>query len=195
MYTLLLFINSTKAAGCDRIPTKLIKDGASGLATPLSFLINCSLNESVFSTAEKLAKISPVYKSGDHSLFDNYRPISVLNVLSMVIEKCVYWQLSEYLERSKLLSSSQYGFRQGRSTVHAVTYLTDYIRQNADNGNRTGVLYMDLKKAFDSSMPVSCTNFDSIVSRVKKWIGSRITCLTDGNAWNMTAVNLICIMW
>ena len=67
-----------------------------------------------------------------------------------MIEKCVYWQLSEYLERNNLLSSSQYGFRQGRSTVHAVTYLTDYIRQNADNGNCTGVLYMDLKKAFDS---------------------------------------------
>ena len=73
-----------------------------------------------------------------------------VNVLSKVIEKCVYWQLSEYLERNNLLSSSQNGFRQGRSTVHAVTYLTDCIRQNADNGNCTGVLYMDLKKAFDS---------------------------------------------
>ena len=86
VYTLLLSINSTKAAGCDHIPTKLIKDGASGLATPLS-LINRSLNKSVFPAAEKLAKISPVYKSGDHSILDNYRPISVLNVLSKVIER------------------------------------------------------------------------------------------------------------
>ena len=67
-----------------------------------------------------------------------------------MIEKCIYWQLSEHLERNKLLSSSQYGFRQGRSTVPVVTYLTDYIRQNADNGNCTGVLYIDLKKAFYS---------------------------------------------
>ncbi len=150
MHTLLESINGTKAAGCDCIPTKLIKGGASGWATPLCILINRSLDETVFPTAEKLAQISPVYKTGDHSLLENYRPISVLNVLSKVIERCVYWQLSDYLERNKLLSRSQYGFRQGRSTVHAITYLTDYIKQNADNGNCTGVLYMDLKKAFDT---------------------------------------------
>ena len=81
VYTLLESLNSTKAAGFDCIPTKLIKDGASGLASTLCILITRSLDESVFPAMEKLAKISPIYKTGgDHSLLDNYRPISVLNV-------------------------------------------------------------------------------------------------------------------
>ena len=63
VHTLLESINGTKAAGCDCIPTKLIKDGASGLVTPLCILINRSVDEAVFPTVEKLAKISPVYKT------------------------------------------------------------------------------------------------------------------------------------
>ena len=70
--------------------------------------------------------------------------------LSKVIERCVYCQLSDYLEKNNLLSPSQYGFRQGRSTVQPITYQIDYIKKNADNGKCTGVLYMDFMKAFDT---------------------------------------------
>lgn len=127
--SLLESINGTKAAGYDCIPPRLLLDGASGLVTPLCILINGSLDEEVeIPRVEKLAKILPVYKTGDHSMLENYRPISVLNFLSEVIERCVYWQLSDYLESNELLPRSQYGFRQGRSTVQAIIYLTDYIK-------------------------------------------------------------------
>lgn len=146
----LKLVKASKATGLDKIPAKIIRDGAEGLCMPLCSLINRSLDESLFPAAEKFAKIFPVYKSGERSSFDNYRPISVLNILSKVIERIVYFQLVDYLEANALLSPAQFGFRRGCSTQQAVTYLTEFIRMNADKGNCTGALYLDLRKAFDS---------------------------------------------
>jgi hypothetical protein len=87
-------IRASKAAGLDNIPPKLVKDAAEELATPLTTLVNRSLTCGLFPTAEKAAKISPIYKSEDKTALDNYRPISVLPVFSKVLERVVYNRLS-----------------------------------------------------------------------------------------------------
>ena len=74
-------IKRGKAAGIDQIPSDLIKDGAEEIAYILCHLINKSLQTSTFPSEEKIGKITPIYKSGDHSLFDNYRPVSVLPII------------------------------------------------------------------------------------------------------------------
>ena len=78
---------------------------------------------------------------------DNYRPISVLPVLSNVIELIVHQSLYDYLEENKLLS-----IRQSRrsSTQHAVKRLSDQIRKNMDKGLMTGTVFVDLSKTFDT---------------------------------------------
>ena len=106
-------IKSKKAAGPDNLPGTLIKDGAEELAAPLDFLINKSLRSGEFPNAEKLAVVMPLYKSDDKSLIDNYRPISVLNVLSKLTECIVHQQLSEYLEKNNLFCLIQFGFCRG----------------------------------------------------------------------------------
>ena len=78
------------------------------------------------------------------------RPISVLQVLSKVIERVVHNQLYDYLENHNLLSQYQFGFRKNRSTAQAVAYYTDCIRKQMDKGQLTGSLYLDLRKAFDT---------------------------------------------
>ena len=143
-------IRGSKAAGPDNIPASMIKDAAEELAAPISFLINYSFETGTFPTAEKTAKVTPLYKSGERNSFNNYRPISVLSVISKVAEKLAFNQLSDYFEKNHLLSNCQYGFRRGRSTQHAVTNLVDSIRQKIDKGKHTGVLYMDFSKAFDT---------------------------------------------
>ena len=140
----------SKAAGIDKVPAELIKDGANEIAAPLTFLINTSLQSGIFPTSEKIAKITPLYKSGDRTNIDNYRPISVLNIISKTVERAVYNQLSEYLEENNLLSDQQYGFRRKRSTRDAVTKLSDEIRENMDKSYVTGALFMDMRKAFDT---------------------------------------------
>ena len=134
----------------DGIPAKMIKDAVYELSAPLTFLINWGLRTSTFPTCEKTAKISPLFKSGDRQNIDNYRPISILNIMSKVTERVVYNQLSEYFETNNLFSNSQYGFRKRRSTKDAVPKLSDDIRTAMDNGYLTGALFLDLRKAFDT---------------------------------------------
>ena len=142
-------LKGSKAGGYDNIPRSMIKDCAEEITAPLAYLINSCLEESVFPRAEKCAKITPVFKSGNRSSMDNYRPISVLPVLSKVFERVVYNQLYKYLEKNSLLSENQFAFRRNRSTQHPVTYLSDYIRKHMDQGELTGAVFIDLRKAFD----------------------------------------------
>ena len=143
-------IKTKKAAGPDNITATMIKDVSRELAYPLCFLINLSLQKGIFPSVEKVAKVTPIYKAEEKTLFDNYRPISVLNIVSKVIEKVIYMQLIHYLETNKLLNQHQFGFRPKKCTQDAVLFLSDFIRQNMDQGNLTGALYLDLRKAFDT---------------------------------------------
>ncbi len=143
-------LNRKKAQGYDEIPTSFTKDGANILAEPLASLINRCLENSLFPSAEKCAKITPIYKSEERSLLDNYRPISILPVLSKVFERVIHGQLYAYLEENDLLSKNQFGFRTKSSTQHAVTKLSDCIRQNMDKGLMTGAVFVGLQKAFDT---------------------------------------------
>ncbi len=136
--------------GYDEIPASLIIDGAEELAVPLSYLINQCLAHSVFPTAEKCAKVTPLHKSDEKMVMDNYRPISVLPILSKVFERMVHNQLYTYLEENNLLSDCQFGFRRKSSTEHAVPYFSDFIKTIMDKGKLTGAVFVDLRKAFDT---------------------------------------------
>ena len=81
---------------------------------------------------------------------DNYRPISILPILSKILEKAVFHQLHSYLSENSLLSPYQSGFRVNHSTQLAVTFFTDKIRGHMDKGLLTGAVFIDLKKAFDT---------------------------------------------
>ena len=99
----------------------------------------------------KVARFSlRLFKSGSMVELDNYRPISILPVLSKIVKRIVYKQLLSHLENNGFLSSFQFGFRSKRSTELAVTYFTDIIRKEVDNGNILGAVFIDLSKAFDT---------------------------------------------
>ena len=116
--------------GLDELPPRMLKDYRKYIATPLHHIVNFSLQ--VVPSAWKQAKLVPIFKSGDQGKLENCRPISVLPVLSKLLEKAVHSQLIDYLENNKLLSESQFGYRERRSTQHAITLLVDEIRQSVD---------------------------------------------------------------
>ena len=94
---------------------------------------------------------SPIFKSGDKSIvLGNYRPISVLPILSKIIERTVHNQLYAYLCSRNILSDSQSGFRPNHSTTTTLLEVQDYILNNMDKGFATAVIFLDLKKAFDT---------------------------------------------
>ena len=82
----------------------------------LQYIIKCSIKSKTFPGCWKLATVTPVFKSGNTELCDNYHPISVLSTLGKVLDSLVYNQCTKYLNDDSILTVSQDGFREGHST-------------------------------------------------------------------------------
>ena len=105
----------------------------------------------IFPDEWKSARVTPLYKNSD-KLNDptNYRPISVIPVVAKVFERVVYDQLYHYLTENRILSRYQSGFRSLHSTVTALLEATDSWAVNVDRGLVNALVFLDLKKAFDT---------------------------------------------
>ena len=143
-------LKAKKATGLDGLPARLLKDSANVIADCVTHLINLSIETGAVPSDWKQAKVVPLFKSGNKDDLDSYRPISILLILSKILEKAVFHQLHSYLSENSLLSPYQSGFRANQSTQLAVTFLTDKIRSHMDKGLLTGAVFIDLKKAFDT---------------------------------------------
>ncbi len=98
----------------------------------------------------KTAKVIPMYKTGNKHHFTNYRPISLLPQFSKILEKLFNNRLCKFIDKHKLLTDSQYGFRANRSTGLALTELIAEITNSTDNKKFVIRIFIDLKKAFDT---------------------------------------------
>ncbi len=141
-------LQATKCFGSDLISLKFIQDCIT--AHYLTTIINTSIVTGIFPESWKHALVVPILKHGDAADVSNYRPISLLPILSKVLEKTVSTQLVHYLEANKLLSKNQHGFRPKLSTATALTVVTDEIFKNMDSKKVSLLSLCDLSKAFDS---------------------------------------------
>ena len=139
-----------KAVGLDNIPARLLKDSAGIVNKPLTTIINASLRSGQVPSDWKAARVIPLFKKGKVVEMDDYRPISILPVISKVLERVVHQQLTRYLHEHKILSPYQCGFRKCHSTEFAALSFADTIRRNIDQGQLTGAVFIDLRKAFDT---------------------------------------------
>ena len=143
-------LDTGKATGVDNIPNKILKIAAPLIFEHLTVIFNKSIALNDFPTDFKVARVSPIFKSGEKNDPSNYRPISVLSCVARVFEKLIYEQLYSYLIVNNLLNPRQSGFRSLHSTVTALLDLTNDWCFNIDRGLVNGVMYLDLKKAFDT---------------------------------------------
>ena len=137
------------STGHDNLSMKILKR-LTTILEPLTLIINQSLNSGIFPDSLKIAKVIPLFKKDNEMIVDNYRPISLLPVISKVFEKCVFNQLYEYFQKYKLFYSSQYGFRKLHSTELACLELVDRLLQELDRGELPIAIFIDLSKAFDT---------------------------------------------
>ena len=142
--------NISKAAGIDTLGGRFLKDGIPILALPITQLCNLSILLSVFPEKCKTAKLKPLFKKGSSTEPKNYRPISLLPLISKLIEKVIHDQTQEFLVENKILYKYQSGFRGNHSTDSCLSYLNDKILQGFDSGKITGMILIDLQKAFDT---------------------------------------------
>ena len=147
---LLKNVGVNKAAGIDNISRRFLKDGADILAIPVTQICNLSIKLSHFPHDCKLAKLKPLYKKGYKADPKNYRPISLLPIVSKIVEKILQDQTMEYFTDNKILYRYQSGFRKNHSTDTCLLYLTDKILTGFDSGLLTGMILIDLQKAFDT---------------------------------------------
>ncbi len=143
-------LNITCSVGSDGIPLRFLEDALYVIVFYKTCIINSSLVTGKFPTQWKHANVIPVFKSGDINVVNNFRPISLLPILSKNLEKTVANQLQCYLESKQLLSSSQHGFRLRLSTETALTVITNEIYNNMDQKIISLLTLCDLSKAFDS---------------------------------------------
>ena len=128
----------------------VIKEVLDLIVQPLTYITNLSLSSGIVPDQMKIARVVPLFKTGDLSQFTNYRPVSVLPAFSKCLEETVYNRLINFLNKFNTLSNNQYGFRKNHSTAYALIQLYDKLSDATDQGKVTLGLFIDLSKAFDT---------------------------------------------
>ena len=117
---------------------------------PLKHIVNLSLKTGQVPACCRVARVSPIYKTGDSADPANFRPISILPIVGKVIEYFVYNQLNSHIQNNNILSDQQFGFRNNHSTTFLMLDLFDKIYSAKECKNTPGIIFLDIKKAFDS---------------------------------------------
>ena len=131
------------SSGFDNIPVKFIKPVADEITSPIVHIINSSIDQKIFSDSWKVARVCPVPKIDNPIKEKDFRPISILPVLSKIYEKVILKQLYEYIERTSIYNSTQSGFRKGHSTQTLLLKFRDDI-QKALNKNEITMSVLSL---------------------------------------------------
>jgi hypothetical protein len=142
----------SKATGLDKISAMQItlRLFRPNIADSISAIFNCSINSGTFPNEWKCSKVIPLFKMGERRDLNNYRPISIIPVVAKVFERIIYDQVYVYLMDNNLLSNCQSGLRTLHSTVTALLEATNNWSYNIDRCNVNAVVFLDLKKAFDT---------------------------------------------
>jgi len=137
------------SSGPDLLSNKMLKKEMYAFSRILKPLINESISEGTFPTVLKEANVIPVHKKGPKNSLDNYRPISLLPVLSKVFEKVLNAQITSVIDNG-FIDDNQFGFRKGHSTEDAVIKFVDEIEKELSKKHHVASVFVDVSKAFDS---------------------------------------------
>ena len=148
-------LDSSKAIKENDVP---VKGNSDLLAEAICKCFNESLEKSKFPDYLKLANVTPVFKKGARTSKNNYRPVSILPILSKLFERLISKQLSEFFEC--VLSKFKCGFRKGYSVQHCLLMMLETWREATDNNIGFGALLTDLSKAFD------CLSHDLLIAKL-----------------------------
>ena len=146
---LLRQLDPSKATGPDGVPARVLKICAAELASPLSRLFSACFRKGVQPSLWKTANVVPIHKKQTRSTLRNYRPVSLLSVISKVMEKVINTTLMNHLEKQSLLSPHQFGFRPGLSAADLLTSISHQWQSCINAGGAVRALAVDIAGAFD----------------------------------------------
>ena len=168
-----------KSSGPDEISPKILKLSLPFTVESLTYIYNLCILNNTFPDRLKLAKVIPIPKSKDMSDINNFRPISLLSVVSKPIERHVHRHILGHLEKHNLIHPLQSGFRPKHSCHTALARLTDTWLSAMDDGHMTGTVFIDLKKAFD------LVNHTILIEKLKVYLtGTPPRSSQGAHSWN-----------
>ena len=180
-----------KVKVADDISPKFLIDGAMVLKIPITFLVNFSIKDGGFRVGMKKAEVKPLFKKNSRLDVGNYRTISMLSVhvVSKILERVVFTQLDSFLVKNNIIYEYQSGFRKSYSTESCLIHLHDYIKGNCAKGLYTGMVLLDIQKAFDTvDHEILCNKLKAMGVTDTKWFHSYRTNRTQ--LVNVNGINL-----
>lgn len=142
-------LSSSKSEDYYGLSNKVIKEIIDIIIVPLTHIFNQILKQGVYPKAFKITKVVPIYKKGDRLSPSSYRPISLVPVISKILESCIKQQLNRFFEQNNLFCDEQFGFISGRNTVKAVEQVVKNILFSFESKITSSATLIDLTKAFD----------------------------------------------
>ena len=143
-------LQANKSPGIDEVDINVVQSVYEIIRPLLLHIFDLSIKQGIFPNDMKIAKVTPIFKSGEKDDPGNYRPISVLPCFSKILEKIMYNRLYEYLTKNDILYKKQFGFQRKHSTEHALLGLIDEISDSFEKDEFTIGVFIDLSKAFDT---------------------------------------------
>ena len=185
-------LKTCKASTIFNIPPKHLKQGANIIAYPLMHIWNTEIVHNMkFPTKLKLADITPIFKKLDCILEENYRPVSILPVVSKIFERIMGRQMKLYVD--KYLSPYLCGYRKGYNAQYALIAMIEKWKKSLDNSGNAGAVLMDLSKAFDT------IHHELLVAKLGAYgfDNSALTIILNylGDRWQRTKINTSFSTW
>ena len=180
--SLLSSLKTKKATWADGISAQMLKATGTSIVKSITKLFNLSLKTGIFPTDWKFARVVPIPKTGNPESPSNYRPISILPIISKLLEKHVHNLLYHHLNNNCSLSPNQWGFTEGKSTTTALLSFVHECQEALDNGGEVCSVFFDLCKAFDSvpHQPLLCKLFHLQVNPfLLRWIHNYLSSRTQ----------------
>ena len=142
-------LKNSKSTGTDYLDTATIKLVAKDILPAVTHIVNLSLTQSTFPSIWKHSKVIPLLKKDDPLNPKNYRPVALLPILSKILEKAVFLQVVEYLDKFKLLNPNHHGSCHSHNTATALIQMYDQWTEEMEEGKLVGIMMIDLSAAFD----------------------------------------------
>ena len=142
-------LRKNAAAGPDNIPAILLKNCGEAIASPICQLWKKSMEVGCIPEILKTGIITPIFKGGDRTKPQNYRPVSLTSHVIKVFENLVRAKIENHLIANNLFNENQHGFRKGRSCISQLLDHYNKIIEDLEKGYRNHVIYLDFAKAFD----------------------------------------------
>lgn len=168
-------LKNTNAEGYDGLSTKIIKRSCNEISSILCHIINHSFWQGVFPDTLNTSIVKPLHKKDDRGELVNYRPITLISILSKIFEKLMHSRITHFLNKHNVITPEQNGFQKNKSTTLAIFSLIKRITESLDKKHLISAIFFDMSSALnfvDHKILLKKCELYGIRGNVLEWLES-----------------------